>query len=373
MLLSFISLSLSTTWVVGSPILITISLLLILCHCHCHYHFQSRTWVVRSSIWVISSWGSLPSGLEVAGRPLPPWPAPEQWAWWRSSRPPPGRSLTLASGHLDANIFYCKQMQNLQIENCKQMQAQSTKASKCESNCKHRFKLQSRAKMDLKYRMRRSGPGFRLSVTSTMQSSSVSHWMMCPHMNCQQSRASHCAITTTIIIIVTITTTVKPGAGLPPVLALLVWLLGGAGALEDGGPPVDLLCRPGGSLIAVMIAVKVVVRLIMLVNSNLETSTRSMTASPMSRDPTTTDDKRNAPCVPFFRLQAFDHSHHLSHTFCLDQLKQLDGSPPKWNPTASFNSIILASVVVDVEKLFEPLQELEVVLKPADRGAVQTF
>ena len=34
--------------------------------------------MVRSSIWVISSWGSLPSGREVAGRPLPPWPTPEQ-------------------------------------------------------------------------------------------------------------------------------------------------------------------------------------------------------------------------------------------------------------------------------------------------------
>ena len=43
-------------------------------------------------------------------------------------------------------------------------------------------------------------------------------------------------------------------------------------------------------------------------------------------------------------------------------------SPPKWNPTASLNSIILASVVVDVEKLFEPLQELEVVLKPVHKG-----
>ena len=36
----------------------------------------------------------------------------------------------------------------------------------------------------------------------------------------------------------------KPGAGLPPVLALRVWLLGGAGALDGGGPPVALLCRP---------------------------------------------------------------------------------------------------------------------------------
>ena len=36
-----------------------------------------KTWVVRSSIWVMSSWGSLPSGREVAGRPLPPWPTPE--------------------------------------------------------------------------------------------------------------------------------------------------------------------------------------------------------------------------------------------------------------------------------------------------------
>ena len=60
-----------------------------------------------------------------------------------------------------------------------------------------------------------------VSFTPTMQSSSVSHWMMCPHMNCQQSRPSENAITTTIIIM-TITTTIKPGAGLPPVLALLV-------------------------------------------------------------------------------------------------------------------------------------------------------
>ena len=42
--------------------------------------------------------------------------------------------------------------------------------------------------------------------------------------------------------------------------------------------------------------------------------------------------------------------------------------PPKWNPAASLNSIILASVVVHVEKLFEPLQELEVVLKPVHKG-----
>ena len=48
-------------------------------------------------------------------------------------------------------------------------------------------------------------------------------------------------------------------------------------------------------------------------------------------------------------------------------------SPPKRNPAASLNSIILASVVVHVEKLFEPLQELEVVLKPADKGEVQTL
>ena len=60
-----------------------------------------------------------------------------------------------------------------------------------------------------------------VSFTPTMQSSSVSHWIMCPHMNCQQSRPSENAITTTIIIL-TITTTIKPGAGLPPVLALLV-------------------------------------------------------------------------------------------------------------------------------------------------------
>ena len=60
-----------------------------------------------------------------------------------------------------------------------------------------------------------------VSFTPTMQSSSVSHWMMCPHMDCQQSRPSENAITTTIIIM-TITTTIKPGAGLPPVLALLV-------------------------------------------------------------------------------------------------------------------------------------------------------
>ena len=43
-------------------------------------------------------------------------------------------------------------------------------------------------------------------------------------------------------------------------------------------------------------------------------------------------------------------------------------SPPKRNPTASLNGIILASVVVHVEKLFEPLQELEVVLKPVHKG-----
>ena len=48
-------------------------------------------------------------------------------------------------------------------------------------------------------------------------------------------------------------------------------------------------------------------------------------------------------------------------------------SPPKWNPTASLNGIILASVVVHVEKLFEPLQELEVVLKPEDRDLVQNL
>ena len=45
--------------------------------CNIEKTSAKKTWVVRSSIWVMSSWGSLPSGREVAGRPLPPWPTPE--------------------------------------------------------------------------------------------------------------------------------------------------------------------------------------------------------------------------------------------------------------------------------------------------------
>ena len=70
-----------------------------------------------------------------------------------------------------------------------------------------------------------------------------------------------------------------------------------------------------------MIAAQVVVRLIMLVNSNLETSTRAVTAPPMSRDPTTTEDKMITSCVLFLAVQDSSITDIVCPLVGLSQLK----------------------------------------------------
>ena len=46
--------------------------------------------------------------------------------------------------------------------------------------------------------------------------------------------------------------------------------------------------------------------------------------------------------------------------------------PSKRDPTPCFYSIVLPAVVIDVKKLFEPLQKLKVVLKPGTRKLSKT-